>query len=128
MIVEYRGLATKQYNVQLVSRPALTSDKLLCLQFNVLLHRANYGFDFLIKIVYIGEPRPHKKIFERYIPHTKSSVSKWENVSVGVEVLKDKKILFMFEVIIPQGSQGFYTAVDDIGVKNGQCSQQNSCM
>ena len=67
MALEYRDWATKPYNVKLVSQTIITKESQLCLQFRILLNRANQLYTFLVTIVSLKDPNLDNVVFQRYV-------------------------------------------------------------
>ena len=128
MALEYRDWATKPYNVKLVSQTIITKQSQLCLQFRVLLNRANQFYTFLVTIVSLKDPNLDNVVFQRYVAEAMNFSSSWENVTITADVPSGQPILLLFEVIIPPESNGFFAAVDDIVVTEEACSAQSSRM
>ena len=126
MALEYRDSATKPYNVKLVSQTIITKQSQLCLQFRVLLNRANQFYTFLVTIVSLKDPNLDSVVFQRYLAEAENFSSNWQNVTITADVLSSQSILLLFEVIIPPESNGFFAAVDDIVVTEAVCSAQSS--
>ena len=126
MALEYRDWATKPYNVTLVSQTIITKQSQLCLQFRVLLNRANQFYTFLVTIVSLKDPNLDSVVFQRYLAEAENFSSNWQNVTITADVLSSQSILLLFEVIIPPESNGFFAAVDDIVVTEAVCSAQSS--
>ena len=128
MALEYRDWATKRYNVKLVSQTIIAKQPQICLQFRVLLNRANQFYTFLATIVSLKNPYLDNVVFQRYVAEAKNFSSSWENVTITADVAIGQSILLLFEVIIPSESNGFFVAVDDIVVTEGACSTQSTRM
>ena len=128
MALEYRDWATKLYNVKIVSQTIIAKQPELCLQFRVLLNRANQFYTFLATIVSLKDPYLDKVVFQRYLAEAKNFSSSWENVTITADVSTGQSILLLFEVIIPPESNGFFAAVDDIVVTEGECNTQSTRM
>ena len=126
MALEFREWATRRYTVKLVSQTITTTQPQICLQFRVLLNRANEFYTFLVTMVSLENPYPEKVVFQRYVAEARNFSSNWENVTTTVDTFMNQSILLLFEVIIPPGSNGFFAALDDIVVAEGECSTPQS--
>ena len=123
MVVEYRKQSTKEYKVNLDTKTWKTdSSGEICVKFELLLNRANPGFYFLFNIFYAGKTDEETLEYQRYVADSdNNSVSKWENVSFTATVKENAVALLLFQIVIPQGSQGFYAAVDNVQLSNKSC-------
>ena len=121
MVVEYRKQSTKEYKVNLDTKTWKTdSSGEICVKFELLLNRANPGFYFLFNIFYAGKTDKETVEYQRYVADN-DLVSKWENVSFTAIVNENAVALLLFQIVIPQGSQGFYAAVDNVQLSNESC-------
>ena len=79
----------------------------------------------LEKIIYIGKSEEETTEYERYVAQNGNNlVSKWENVSFTANVIEHETVLLLFQVVIPQGSQGFYAAIDNVELSDGRCASE----
>ena len=127
MMVEHRRQTTKEYKINLVSKTIKTTSFQMCLEFKMFLNRDQCNYHFVVSTIYVGKRGLDQLTYTRYVPRSNIKLeSKWESVSLDLLPTVNETVMFSFQIVLPQGSQGFYAAIDDIVFSNERCPDNPS--